>query len=764
MLEVQKLPSMEVSAPPVEPGLGDQVTAVLQIVRRQYPIVLLCALIGIICGIIYVRVTPPTYTAQAEILVDRAKSPFIQQQSILADIPVDTIQLESQMEIMRSPNIALSVIKKLHLDEDAQFVRSGGGVIRSITSSIAGFFAISGPQEAANADLLKQQALRALLENLEVKRVGATYLIDVDFRSRSPNQAAQIANAVADAYISDQLDAKFEANRRASEWLQGRLEELRKQSLAAEQAVVSYRNNNKLVDAGGKPISEQELTELNTQLVTARAKTSEALARLNRIDATLSTDRPNAAVDATVSDALSNPVITKLRQDYLDYVNKETEYTARYGKDHLAVINIRNKVRDLRNSITSELRRMAETFKSDYLIAKQRQDDIEHQLAASVAQSQTVNSAQVTLRELESAAQNSRSLYNLFQQRYLESSQQQSSLLPEARVVSAAAIPDQRSSKNPAVVLAVSFLGGLMLGGALGVLRDAMDRVFRTGGQVDTILRAPCVALVPLIKKESKKNRLPPDGNPRPAPINSRTIMRDSSVIWTVLNSPVSRFAEAIRSVKLAADLTDTKRSNIIIGVTSALPNEGKSTVAISLAQLIAQIGRRVIVVDCDLRNPSLSRSLAPAAQIGLVEVLSGERPIGEVIWTEEATNLAFVPAVKNARLIHTSEILASAATKKLFDQLRHSYDYVVIDLPPIAPVVDVRATTHLVDFYFLVVEWGSTKIDVVQHALKAGSRIYDNLAGVILNKTNMDYIERYDVHNRRYYNNKDYARYGYTE
>jgi succinoglycan biosynthesis transport protein ExoP len=747
---------------PAETGLSDQITAAVQIIRRQYLIVLLCALIGVACGIIYLRTAHPVYTAQTEILIDRGKSSFVQQQSILADIPVDTVQLESQMQIMRSPNIALSVVKKLNLAENSEFLDAGRSPIRSVIHSIASFFSIAGLSEPKKSEEeLAAQAVQVLLKNLEVNRIGVTYLLDIGFRSNDPALAARVANAIADAYITDQLDGKFGSNRRASEWLQSRVEELRQRSSAAERAVNAYKESNAIVDAGGKPIGDQELAELNTQLVTARAKTSEALARLNRIDATLRADGPDGAVNAPVSDALANPVIAKLRQDYLDYVRKESEYSTRYGKDHLAVVNIRNKIRDLRNSIISELKRMAETYKGDYLIAKQQQEAVERQLASAVSQSQTVSGAQVNLRELESAAQGSRTLYNLFQQRYLESMQQESFPVPEARVVSSAAIPRESSSKSPFVVLAMATLGGVMLGGCLGLLRDTMDRVFRTGDQVETNLRLPCVALVPLIKEDRKKNRTSRDRAAAMTPTGSRVITADDSVAWTVLHSPVSRFAEAIRFVKLAADLSQARKTNMVIGLTSSLPNEGKSTISVALAELIAQTGRPVIVVDCDLRNPSLSKTLAPGAEIGLIEVLSGENNLRDGIWTEPRTNMAFLPVIRGTAFIHTSEILASAAMKKVVDQLRNSYDYVILDLPPIAPVIDARATTHLVDFYFLVAEWGRTKIGIVQHALKSANLINDNLVGVILNKTDMGYMSRYDGHNQYY---KHYSRYGVTD
>ena len=170
-----------------------------------------------------------------------------------------------------------------------------------------------------------------------------------------------------------------------------------------------------------------------------------------------------------------------------------------------------------------------------------------------------------------------------------------------------------------------------------------------------------------------------------------------------------------------------------------------------------------MLLVDCDWRNPSVTRALAPNATAGIFDVLTGKKSFEEVSWRCPVTNLEFLPAPEKSTLLHTSEILGSDATKRMFEQLRLSYDYIVVDLPPLAPVIDVRATGHLVDFYFLVVEWGSTKIDVVQHALNRARPIYENLLGAVLNKTDMDQIGRYDMQRREYYDNRHYARYGYT-
>jgi succinoglycan biosynthesis transport protein ExoP len=232
------------------------------------------------------------------------------------------------------------------------------------------------------------------------------------------------------------------------------------------------------------------------------------------------------------------------------------------------------------------------------------------------------------------------------------------------------------------------------------------------------------------------------------------------------MDSSFSRFAESIRAIKVAADLARVSRPNTnkVIAVTSALPNEGKSTVAAAFAQVIAQGGARVILVDGDLRNPSLSRHIAPNARAGLIEVISGKVRLEEALWTEPEINLKFLPAVLHTRLSNSGEILASPATKQLFDQLRGSYDHIIVDLPPLAPVVDVRATTELIDSYVFVIEWGRTKIDVVEHTLHTAPEVYDGLLGVVLNKADLNRLGRYDGLQGNYYYNRYYSRYGYTD
>jgi succinoglycan biosynthesis transport protein ExoP len=506
-------------------------------------------------------------------------------------------------------------------------------------------------------------------------------------------------------------------------------------------------------------MNEQQLSELNSQLVLAQARTAEAQARLDRAQEIIKSEIP----DATVTDTLKNDVITKLRQQYLDLKAKEADWSIRYGKNHLAAVSLRNQMYQIRQSILDELGRIAETYKSDYEIAKQREQALREGLSQAVTNSQTTNQAQVALHDLESSAQSYKALYDNFLQRYMESVQQQTFPITEARVITAASPPFQKSSPKALLILSMCTFIGLVMGMGVGRLRDLLDRVFRTSAQIEEILQAPCISIVPVLD-QSRVSAASPAKKPDLQIVGERIICRRDGLFWQVVDAPFSRSAEAVRAIKVAIDLNKGRKSNKVIGITSALPNEGKSTIAAALAQVMAQGGARVLLIDADLRNPSLTRRLTPEASTGLFELIEGRASIDDLTWTEPNTSMRFLPAVMRARVAHTHEILSSDETTAAIDRLRAAFDYVVLDLSPLAPVVDVRALTHLVDSFVFVVEWGRTKIETVEHALSDARGVYDNLVGVVLNKANISVLSRYESYRGNYYYNKYYSRYGYTD
>lgn len=745
MLESSNFPSLanEPRALESKAGVTEMIGTALGIVRRQKWIVGGFVVAGLLLASAFLYSTPRVYQASAEVFFDRGNRPIVTQTPVLTDAPFDSSFFESQGQIIKSDKIALAVVKKLGLANDPEF--TSGDIFAVVLNLVRG----SEPATEAEREEL---AASHLVQKLDAKRVGVTYFVDITFQSRSASTAENVVKAVVDAYIADQRDTRFESARVANEWLQQRLEQLRRKATADEQAVNAYKAKNKIVSATGGLIGDQSLAALNNELSIARAKASEALARMERMQAILQSSDSSLAVEAGVSEALVSPIITQLRQEYLALNSKAEEYASRYGREHRAVRNIEEKVRELELAIRTELRRLVETSRSEYLIAMRRQENIEKDLALAVSQSQATSRAQVALRDLESAAQSSRSLYNLFQERFLEAAQQQSMSMSDVRLNGPVVVNNQKRAPK---ILGLGLVAGLALGVGISALRELLNRSFLTSRQVSNALKIPCVSLVPSLPALEARPWIREQDN------GARLICSSRAPLSTIQTERFSPFTEAIRSIKIAADLTlkysaAPTSKGAVIGFSSSGPGEGKSTTAVAFAQLAASVGRRSIIVDCDLRNPSISRSFAPHAVEGVAEVLSGTAMLDNVVWREPQSGLTLLPAARPLPTNDPYEILAAASLRRLLETLRERYDYVVLDLSPMGPVAEVQATAELVDFYFFVIEWGRTKIETVERVLSEASDVYERIAGIVLTKVNMDEIRRYDLYDYKRYNERN--------
>ncbi|WFU79131.1 polysaccharide biosynthesis tyrosine autokinase [Bradyrhizobium sp. CIAT3101] len=714
---------------------------VLGFLRRQAWVLGLAGLLAVITTGLYLLVAPPSYKATATVGIDTTKFQLFQP---AGELIIDTSSaVESQLEILKSEKLALEVIKKLHLADD-------------VPSPQGGLF---GSSRQPTEFEYTRQLVAVLQKHLTVKRLGIAWIIEISYESRDPEQAARFANAFADAYITDQLDSKYQATRQASTWLEGRVKETREQTLTAQRAVVEFKAKNNIVDTGGRLMSEQQLTELNSQLLTARGQTSEAKARLERVNAVVQSALSADNSNALVTDVPINETIAKLRAQLIDLTTKEREWSAKFGSDHLAVINLHNQARQVRSGMVDELRRVGEAFKSDYDLALRKEKGLETEVAQAVSQSESSSRNQVKLRELESVATSTKELYDNLNKRYLESVEQKSFPVTEARVITRAAPALEREFKTP-LKIAVAVLGvGISLGFAIAFVREFTDNVFRSVGQIERKLHKDCITPVPLWKEEIDSN----PARPLPTVAGERRLVRSKGPAWASIESPLSSHAEAMRSIKLSIDLNCPGKGAKVIGMTSSLPREGKSTVAASLALTIAAAGAKVMLLDFDLRNPALTRTLASQANVGFLDVISGRTPLTEAIWSDHTKYLSFLPTITNGLFVQSNEIMGAQLTKTFIDKLREEYAYIIVDLPPLAPVIDAKATTHLIDAYLFVVEWGATKVDVVEHALGRAPGISENTLGVILNKVDMDKLHKYDGETRTYYVNKHYSQYGYT-
>jgi succinoglycan biosynthesis transport protein ExoP len=713
---------------------------------REWRLIALVTGFSIVLGATYVALTPSRYTAQTDMIIDTKKVTWTQTEMASENRMVEDASVESEIETTKSETVAAAVIHRLHLDEDPEFIGVGSGLGRRIFSL---FKLSAAPEQEPSNDQVMRGVIDSVRDNLRVTRLGRSYIEQISYTSLDPQKAARIANAFADAYVEDQLQAKFEATRRASVWLEQRIGELRQQASDAYKAVQDFKSdNNIIIGVDGKLASEVELDQLGIALAKARADTSQASAKLDRISRVLEqrSDKEESLniPDPIVTDALSNPVITKLRQQFLDDQNKESEWSARYGADHQAARNLRAEMAALQRAIWDEISRIAESYKSEQQIAKSQETAIDKRMTEVFQKSAATRQSQVRLRELETAANTYRGIYETFLSRFTQSVQQQSFPSTEARIVTVASPPRGRSSPKLGLTLELAALCGLGLGGMLAFAREQMNRQIHTRAELEKLLGTSCLAVLPAFAQKR--------------PVLQKLRATGESLAFRQISevAPFSATAEALRYIKVAIDLHPT--GGKVIGIVSALPGEGKTTVTAGFAAFLAKSGARTLLIDADLRNPTMTRTLGYSNAPGLLNLVADKSDFDDLVITDTRYKFDFLPSSTRIKPTNSSDVLNSTAMKEMLRAARSNYDYVLVDLPPILPVVDVKAAAHLFEAFVLVVEWGSTSTDEIVKAVGASPIVSERLLGAVLNKADEAIMRRFEGYSDRrhsYYTNE---------
>jgi len=731
------------------------IDAALAIIRRQWRIVLAAIAVAGAIGLAFAATAVPVYSATATLLIDRNNSQIVEQLSTIGGVIEDEASILSQVEVLQSETIGLAVVDSLKLTENQEFratraslLSSIFGTIRSLVN-VSQWFSPAKKESVVDDGTLKRSLSDQLLNGLSVKRIGRTYALELTYNSTSPVLAAQIVNAVASAYLLDKLNSKYEATRRASDWLSDRIAELRQRALDTDLAVQKFRAEHNLISTGNNSLlSDQQLAESNSALILAQSETAKARARVQRIEHILATDD----VDGVVTDILDSSVANDLRKKYLESSKIEAEITRRLGSNHIQAVRLRNEMQEYRRLMFQEISRIAQSYKSDLEVSEAKEKSLAESVAKATDISNSASETQVQLRELQREAETYKNMYQTFLQRYQEAMQQQSFPVTEARVISKAMPPRIPSKPNKPIILALFMIMGAAAGGGIAMFREFRDRFFRTGEQVRNVLGLEFLGNTPLIPNKPA-TEAPESGHPG--------LTLPTSVARYAVDHPLSSFAETLRSTRLAIDLGISAKSGArIVGVVSALPSEGKSTISINLAQLLAGQGARVLLLDADIRNPGATRAMARHASEGLLEVLLEGRSVQDVVLRDEKTKLAFLPTVVKQRVPHSSELLTSAQMHKLLAEASNAFDYIIVDLPPLGPVVDARAMAGRIDGFIFVTEWGKTARRAVRNTVENEVHIRKKCLGVILNKVDTEKLKLYRAYGSSEYYHSRYTRY----
>ena len=713
--------------------------------RRGWRFPVVGCLIGITLAASYIIFTPTLYKSSARILLDKSVNRYLQTNKIIDEPIFDDTAIGSQIYIVSSESIVVPVVRSMNLAHDSEFVgppKGNSGEIsklKEIAKQSIGWVKQSiGWTSGTTLDpdtLLERTAVEHFYRRLTVYREDVANVINVTFASEDPNKAANIANAVAETYIATTLEAKLHSTNIVSQWLQDRLKELKVQASDADRALQNYRIANNLVRTGASPLNSEQIANLNTQLINSRIALAEVKARLDHIVQNGETITNTVMADVllnnsgragTLSVALNNSDIVRLRTRYRDLAERVADVESRVGPQHGVAVKLHAQMADLRKSIREEEQRIADSYANEYRIAKAREGEVAAAVSQSIGEAETNSQSQVTMRELESSAETLRNLYNSFLQKFKEINTIQTQTIPveNARILTSAAPQLQKNYMKPAAVLAGGLMFGLILGAGAALAREWAADVFRTPKKVEQVTNKACVVLPMVHAKREPGARL-------------WSSAKSLSIEEFILDAPYSRFTESLRNIKALIDTGPRVEGAKVIGVVSSLAREGKTTIAANLAALmVASAGARTLVIDADLHRRLLTAALAPEARQGLIEALNDPSRLASLTFRRERSGLDVLPCALLARLPNAAELLGSVKMEQLLEVARKAYDYIIIEVAPIMSVVDIKTIERFIDSFIFVVEWGLTKRSLVLEALSETSNIRERVTGIVLNKT----------------------------
>ena len=740
------LPAAEFRAMAHQPTLQNEFMAGLRLLRRRYRSILFGSVVGVTALGTYAFLATPIYRASTQISLDPRSLEVLETTEERAhkfDAPLaNSARVDSLVEAMGSDAMVGAVVKGLNLQNDSEFNGGEASFIRSAVSTVVSFF--SGPPAPMSEEDKIAEAKDEVRLKESVERPIGTYIVTVNFNSESSEKAARIANAFAKVYLQDQLKADFETTRAATQWMKARLSELSAQMLKAEADVADFKAANGIATADGKSIDDQVLSDISTKMTDAITLTAHKKAMLDRITQVNSSEK----LDLSIAEALTNDVITNLRKKYLDTLNKAADFASRYGDEHDAVIKLRAEAATIETSIRNELRRIEESYRSDYEIALRRQQAMSDTLKDQFRKTSDIGQSQVRLQELESIAATAQVSYEETLKRYTETVQKESFPVITARVIAPATPPDIIFKPKRILLMAAGLLIGAVGGFSYSLVSEMFDKRVRSKRQLEAVTGADYLGIFPYVRARSLRPSSTFVGSGGRTP-------RGELPSDYVLQKPFSVAAKSIRSIKIAADHAARGLGGRTIGIISSLPGEGKSTIAVSLAHLIGDSGASVLLIDCDLRRAALSWRLAKNVRSGLPDVILANQPYKSIVISEPELRVDFLSALSKQQPRHSHEILSSQAMRAFLSQVANEYDYVVLDLPPVLPVVDVRSIAPYVDSFVFVLAWGETIEDVAASALATVPVAKEKLLGAVLNKVRINQLRRYGEYAPAYYSER---------
>jgi polysaccharide biosynthesis transport protein len=727
---------------------------------RHWKFIVAVTAIVLVVGTAYLLNQTPLYTASGQILLDPQKEKMPGGEAMLAESRLNLALIDSQIAIIRSTMFLRRVVERARLVPTPSVVADpapaadGNGMFEAARGFVLGLVgsrqADGSDSRTASAEPLiiggdaiptpELHAIEALRSTLNVTRAPQRgYVLTIAVTSPDPAEAARLANAVAETYLVDKLDARFEAAKRASAWLGDRLVGLRAQLRDSEEAVARFRAEHRLVQSGDSTLSQQQLSELNLTLIQARADLAQKKARVDLLN---SLQAKGGSLE-NMPDIARATTLQTLRRDQANISAQEADLLARYNRGHPFVVNIRAQRQDVERSISSETARLAAGIRNEYELARARVSSLEQNVQQATGQSNLDDATAIRLRELERTAAVNKTLFEDFLKQAKVTEEQATFEPQDVRIITPARAPEKPSYPNTARFVAANLLVGLLLGVGGAFARDKLNSGFTTPKQVEDFLGLPLLTSVSRLSSRD----LSADG--AKIPIHAIPTIK-----------PLSRYSEAIRSLRSGVHMTDVDHPPKVVQVTSALPEEGKTTISLSLAASAASGRLRVLYIDADLRHPSATRIFGLQNEPGLVDLLVGDAAVETAVRFYESGRYWTIGA--GSRTQNPTDLLNSERMKNLIAGFREDYDLIVIDTPPSGPVVDPVIVSNYSDKIVMIVRWGATARELVKETVERLSG-HRKIAGIAFNLVNDRQAQKYGKDAYSYYYGRRYYKEYYS-
>jgi succinoglycan biosynthesis transport protein ExoP len=713
------------------PGLGD---ALRLLWRRRWLLVLATTAGGAVAYAVTSSM-PSLYAGEARVLIGLQGPRVMNAESVITDVSPDAERVQNESIILQSRTIAKQVVEELHLAGNPAFnpelakptfwsnfsLQRLDELMPTWLREMILAYAPTSPAVVPPTEAQRTQALvDLLLTKIDVAALGRSHVLSIKAEARDPALAAAIANSFAEKYLEFQRQEKLRTMDRVDGFLMKRVRDLREQVRRSDQAVEDYRRANGLYKSGGNSVTTQQLSELNTQLMVAQTAKAEADARLAEAQSL----RQGHQSAETVPEVLRSPLVAALKQQQADAERRAAMASALHGAQHPEYRRVQAEAGAIGAMVTAEVAKVVDGLARDARTADARYNSLLQQFDQLKAKMGSVNSASIQLEALERDAAVNRNLLEAVLSRAKQTTASADILEANAKLISAAVPATAPSFPPKALFVALGSLASLLSGAAAALMLETGNRTFRRPEEVEATTGVPVLSMVPEVRRRT--------------------------VTQKVVHEPTSPYSEALRRLFIGIELADPAIAPKRILFSSAVPAEGKSVMATSLARLLATSGKKVLIIDCDWRSARIQTLMRCANGPGLGELLSNEEVVlNDCIHRDSLSQCDIITA--GSWSLDNSHLLHSDRMAQLLDLLSASYDAIVLDCPPVLVTADALALSRIADKVVYVVRWGHTRTETATEGLKQFIDAQAPVAGIAVSRVVVKEYRRYGHHDLSY-------------